>query len=408
MMGAGSEEMLPVLLGLVVILVSAKLGGEAARMFRQPAVLGEIAAGIVLGNLDLIGVSAFAAMAENSHLEVLAQLGVLLLLFEVGLESTVGQMLKTGVSSLLVALIGVVLPMAMGWYASGLLLPDAPWQTHVFVGATLTATSVGITARVLKDLGKSTTIEARTVLGAAVIDDVLGLVVLSVVVGAIAASQAGGSITVFDGLITLGQAAVFLVGSIIIGLTIVPRVYSASSRLASPGVLFALSLAFCFTLSWGAGAIGLAPIVGAFAAGLVLEEVHFRDYPGQGQKELEVLIHPLVSLFAPVFFVMIGMRTDLAAFADSSVLILAGVLLVVGAVGKIAAGLGAVGRGIDRLSIGIGMIPRGEVGLIFANMGLAMGEAVISKSLFSALVIVVMLTTVVTPPLLGWSLTRER
>jgi Kef-type K+ transport system membrane component KefB len=261
---------------------------------------------------------------------------------------------------------------------------------------------------VLKDLERSTTVEARTVLGAAVIDDVLGLVVLSVVVSAIAAAQAGGSITVLDGAFKLGEAAVFLVGAIVIGLTIVPRIFSASSRLASPGVLFALSLAFCFSLAWGAGAIGLAPIVGAYAAGLILEEVHFRDFPGNGQQELEVLIHPLVAFLAPVFFVMIGMRTDLSAFADGTVVLLAGVLLVVGIVGKIAAGLGAIGRGIDRLSIGIGMIPRGEVGLIFANMGLAMGEAVLSRPLFSALVIVVLLTTVVTPPLLSWSLTRPR
>ncbi len=401
---ATTDEMLPVLIGLAVIIVAAKLGGALAQRFRQPAVLGELGAGILLGNLDLLGIAGFDAFATNPHLAVIAQLGVILLLFEVGLESTVGQMLKTGTSALLVATFGVIAPMALGWAASAFLLPDATWHTHVFVGATLTATSVGITARVLKDLGRSTSAEARIILGAAVIDDVLGLVVLSVVVGAIAAAGRGMSLAPMDAVIILAQAALFLFGAIVVGKFIVPTFFSFSSRLKSAGVLFAMSLAFCFLLSWIAGAINLAPIVGAFAAGLILEEVHFRDFAGEGQKQLEQLIHPVVALLAPVFFVTMGMQTDLREFGDARVLLLAGVLLVAAVVGKQAAMLGVVGKGIDRLTVGIGMIPRGEVGLIFANVGLGLttvtGERVLPPALFSALVIVVMVTTLITPPLL--------
>jgi Kef-type K+ transport system membrane component KefB len=410
--GAGSDEMLPVLFGVTVILLGGKLGGEAVRWLGQPTVLGELGAGIVLGNLDVAGISWFEYIASNPHIEILAQFGVLLLLFEVGLESTVGQMLKTGVSSLLVAVIGVVAPLGAGWATAAALLPEATWHTHVFVGATLTATSVGITARVLRDLGRSTSTESRIILGAAVIDDVLGLVVLSVVVGAIAASNAGTSLTVTDGMLTLGQAGLFLFGAVAAGLWVVPRLFAFTARVNPSGMVLVVSLAFCFALSWGAGMIGLAPIIGAFAAGLVLEDVHFRGFHGKGQKELEELIHPLVSFLSPLFFVTMGMRTDVRAFGDGTVLLLSGALVAVAVVSKQAASLGVVGRGVDRLTVGLGMIPRGEVGLIFAATGAAAtgssGESVISPALFSALAVVVMLTTLVTPPLIKWSVARRK
>jgi Kef-type K+ transport system membrane component KefB len=407
--GAGSEEMLPVLIGLAVILIAAKLGGEVARRFDQPAVLGELSAGMLLGNADLSGITFFETLSANSHLEILAQLGVLLLLFEVGLESTVGQMLQTGVSSLLVALLGVVAPMLLGWGASALLLPNATWHTHVFVGATLTATSVGITARVLRDLNRSQSIESRTILGAAVIDDVLGLVTLSVVLGAVDAANTGANLTFVDGLRVLLQASIFLVGAIVVGIFVVPQIFSYGARLRTTGVLLAMSLSFCMALSWGAGRIGLAPIIGAFAAGLVLEEVHFRDFSGGGRKELEVLIRPLVSFLAPVFFVTMGMKTDFAVFADPRVILMSAVLIVAAVIGKQASSLGVVGRGVDRLTVGIGMIPRGEVGLIFAFQGathLVDGEPLLSPALLSSLIMVVLVTTMFTPPLLKWSIAR--
>ena len=403
--GSAAEEMLAVLVGLSIILLGARFGGEIARRFGQPPVLGELAGGMVLGNLDLVGFTGLEAIATNPHIDILAQLGVLLLLFEVGLESTVGQMLKTGVSALLVALIGILIPLGLGYAASAILLTESTWHTHLFVGATLTATSVGITARVMADLGRSTTLESRIILGAAVIDDVLGLVVLSVVVGAVAASNVGGSLSLRDGVLTLAQASAFLVGAIVIGVFLVPRLFSLSAKVNSAGMLFSMSLVFCFLLSWSAGLIGLAPIIGAFAAGLVLEDVHFRDFTDGGQKELEQLIHPLVAFLAPVFFVVMGMKTDLRYLGDMSVVALAAALLVVAVVGKIAAGAGAIERDLDRLTIGIGMIPRGEVGLIFVVQGaglVAGGNMVIPPSLYSALVIVVMTTTVITPPLLRW------
>jgi Kef-type K+ transport system membrane component KefB len=410
MAGADSAEMLPVLMGLAIILLGAKIGGVLAMKMGQPSVLGELAVGILLGNMDLLGTTFFEVFASNGHIGTLAELGVLLLLFEVGLESTVGQMLKTGISSLLVAILGVAVPMFLGWMVSSLLLPDAHWHTHVFVGATLTATSVGITARVLKDLGKSTSIESRIILGAAVIDDVLGLVVLSVVLAAVAAANLGETLTVAVGFAKLGYATLFLVGALAVGVLVVPRIFHISARISSTGMVFAMSLSFCFALSWGAGAIGLAPIIGAFAAGLALEDIHFRDFKDGGRKELEHLIHPLVALLAPVFFVTMGMSTDLSVFTDPSALLLAGVLIVAAIVGKQAASLGVVGRGIDRLTVGIGMIPRGEVGLIFVKAGEKAtdqtGESAISPELYSALVIMVLVTTVVSPPLLKWSIAR--
>src|SRR5213082_4152427 len=174
-----ADPVAPVLLALAAILAGAKLGGDVAERIGQPAVLGELVVGIVLGNLDLVGVAWFRGVASDHTIDVLAGLGVVLLLFEVGLESTVSDMLKVGGRSLLVAVLGVVTPWVLGWGVGAVLLPDASPYVHAFLGATLTATSVGITARVLKDLGRAQSPEARIILGAAVIDDVLGLVILA-------------------------------------------------------------------------------------------------------------------------------------------------------------------------------------------------------------------------------------
>jgi Kef-type K+ transport system membrane component KefB len=399
----------PIVLKLAVILVAAKLGGELATRARQPSVLGELLAGVALGNPDLLVVTAVEGLHVDPAVNVLASLGVLLLLFEVGLESTVRDMLKVGSSSLLVALVGVVAPFALGWGVGRALLPDASPYVHAFLGATLCATSVGITARVLQDLGRSTTPEARVILGAAVIDDVLGLVILAVVGGAVAAAEAGGTVSTGAIAIIVGKASLFLVGALVVGTWLSPRLFHAALRLRTRGVLLAVALAGCFLLSWLAGAIGLAPIVGAFAAGLVLEPLHYRGFVDRGEHELEELIHPIASFLTPVFFVVMGMKTDLRAFTDPGVLGLAGALTLVAIAGKQACGLAVLGRGIDRVTVGIGMIPRGEVGLIFANLGLALtlgGGPVLSPATYSAVVIVVVVTTLVTPPALRWSLRR--
>jgi Kef-type K+ transport system membrane component KefB len=398
-----------VVLELAIVIVAAKLGGEVAVRAGQPAVLGELLAGIVLGNVDLLGYRGLEVIPQDPAISMLAGLGVLLLLFQVGLESTVRDMLRVGLSALLVAVVGVVVPFALGWGAGAILLPDAGPYVHAFLGATLSATSVGITARVLQDLRRSQSPEARVILGAAVIDDVLGLVILAVVSGIVTAADLGQSMSAGSVVAILGKATVFLVGSLVLGLRISPRVFRLASRLQTGGVLLALGLAFCFALAWLSGAIGLAPIVGAFAAGLVLEAVHYRDFVDRGEHGLEELVQPIAAFLVPVFFVVMGMRTDLASFVDLKVLGLASALTVAAIAGKQACGLAVLGRGIDRLTVGIGMIPRGEVGLIFANIGLSLrlgGRPVLDGATYSAIVLVVVVTTVVTPPALRWSLRR--
>ncbi|HEX9704367.1 MAG TPA: cation:proton antiporter [Gemmatimonadales bacterium] len=397
------------IIALAVILAAAKLGGELAVRIGQPAVLGELVGGVVLGNMSLIGVGWLEPMAANETISLLAELGVLILLFEVGLEATVRDMLKVGLPSLLVAVLGVVTPFALGWGAGALMLPAESPYVHAFLGATLCATSVGITARVLKDLGKSQTPEARVILGAAVIDDVLGLIILSVVAGAIQAADRGGALSLGETGLVLGKATAFLVGALALGVVISSRLFRLTSRLRVRGVLLTTALVFCFVLAYLSGVFGLAPIVGAYAAGLILEDVHFRDFKNRGEHPLEELIEPVATVLVPIFFVLMGMRVDLTAFGRQEVLGFAALLTVAAIVGKQACALGAMGGGLDRLSVGIGMIPRGEVGLIFASIGMSLtigGEPVVDEAIYSAVVIMVIVTTMATPPALKWSLAR--
>ena len=404
-----SDPVASVGLSLVIILTAAKLGAELATRAGQPGVLGELIGGVILGNLTLVGFSGLEHVAVDPFIDMLARIGAIILLFEVGLESTVGQMLKVGLSSFVVALLGVVVPFALGWGVGACLLPGESAYVHIFLGATLTATSVGITARVLKDLGAAQSNEGRIILGAAVIDDVMGLVILAGVTGVIAAADSGGMLSYADLGVTLTKAIGFLVGSVVLGVYLSPRLFFMASQLQGRGVLLALGLAFCFLLSWLADAVGLASIVGAFAAGLILEDVHYRDFVNRGERGLAELIHPISSFLVPIFFVLMGMRTDLRSFLQSGVLGLAAALTVAAIVSKQACALGVLGRGIDRLTVGIGMIPRGEVGLIFANIGLTLlvgGTRIVNQASFSAVVVMVIITTVVTPPALKWSLGR--
>lgn len=407
--GGHASPVTPVLLGLVIILLAAKLGGEVAERAHQPAVLGELVAGVILGNLVLLGFDGIAFLSTNEGISIIAEIGVVLLLFEVGLESNVGEMLSVGVSSLLVAVLGVVAPFFLGWGVSAWMLPDEDILVHVFIGATLCATSVGITARVLTDLGKVTTREAKIILGAAVIDDVLGLVILAVVSGIISAANTGAELASLDVLIIVFKAAAFLVGAIVIGSWLSPRLFRLASRLSIRGLLLTLSLAFCFLLSYLANAIGLAPIVGAFAAGLILEETHYRDYRNLAEHQLEELIHPITAFLVPVFFVLMGIRVDLSTFGERGVLGFAALLSVAAIVGKMVCAFGVAEKGLDRISVAVGMVPRGEVGLIFAGIGATLilrGEPVISSSVFSAVVIMVIVTTLMTPPVLKITLSR--
>ena len=398
-----------VVLALTIILAAAKLGGELAVRAGQSAVLGELLVGVLLGNLDLFGFERFDHLWADPSIDMLARLGVLVLLFEVGLESTVGQMLKVGLPSLLVATLGVVTPFALGWGVGAWLLPGHSVYVHAFLGATLCATSVGITARVLKDLGRLHTQEARIVLGAAVLDDVLGLVVLAVVTGMIGAADRGASFSAGSVGVIVLKAAAFLGLSIFLGVRLSPKLFHFASRLRARGVLLALGLAMCFFFSWLANFVGLAPIVGAFAAGLILEAVHYRAFVDQGEHPLEELIHPISGFLSPIFFVLMGARTDLRSFAEPGVMGLAGALILAAILGKQACSLGVWGRSMDRLTVGLGMIPRGEVGLIFANIGVGLtlgGAPVIDRGTFSAVVVMVIVTTLITPIALKFSLGR--
>ena len=408
---AGGADSGRILFTLVTILLAAKLGGHLVERFGQPAVLGELLFGVILGNLFLLNVNFLESLKGQDAITVFAEIGVLLLLFEVGLESTVSDMMKVGVSSLFVALIGITVPFFLGWGVSAWFMPAKSVYVHVFIGATLTATSVGITARVLKDLGRLSDRESRIVLGAAVIDDVLGLVILAVVSGLIAAADAGrGAPGTWSILWIVAKAVLFLVGAVAVGRFLVPRLFKSALRLRGKGVLLTVALIFCFAMARLAEAAGLAAIVGAFAAGLVLEDVHYAGFRARGEASLSELIHPIAVFLTPIFFVQMGLNVDLRSFGQKEVLLFAGALTLAAILGKQAAALGVMERGLDRLIVGLGMIPRGEVGLIFASIGAALmvgGERVVDTSVYSAVVIMVIVTTMVTPPLLKWGLGRR-
>ncbi len=399
-----------VALDLAIILVAAKLGGDLAVRIGQPAVLGELVIGVLLGNASLVGVDFFRTVASNTAIDMLARLGVLVLLFEVGLQATVAQMMKVGWSAFMVALAGVVTPFALGWLVGDWLLPNDSVYVHIFLGATLTATSVGITARVLQDLKREHQVESRIILGAAVIDDVMGLVILAVVTGLIAGAAGGHALGAGPVAWVLVKAVLFFVLAIAIGMQLAPRLLKAAGVLKAPSVLLAAGLATLFVLSWLADLVGLAPIVGAFAAGLIFERTHYARFVERGEPGLEELVHPIAGFLVPVFFVLMGLRTDLSTFAAPGILGLAAALTAVGIIGKLACGLGVLQRGVDRLSVAVGMIPRGEVGLIFANVGLGLvvaGERIVTVATYSSIVIVVIVTTLITPPLLKASFERR-
>lgn len=409
--GGADDPVVPLLLGLAVVLGVAKIGGWLAARAGQPAVLGELIGGIALGNLGLLGIHGLEPLKDAPILQVLSSLGVILLLFEVGLESTVPQMMRVGASSLLVACLGVATPFALGWMMGAWLLPQSSTYVHAFLGAVLTATSVGITARVLRDIGESGSDEAKIVLGAAVIDDVLGLIILAVVSGLITAADQGRSLSLGAVSWITVKAVGFLALAIVAGRMAAPTLFRLAARVRVPGTLLVTGLVFCFGLSYLAAKVGLAPIVGAFAAGLVVEPAALRHFDESRDHSLESFLHPISLFLVPIFFVLTGLRVELASFGDPRVLGLAGLLTLAAWVGKQACMFGVLERGVDRLSVGLGMVPRGEVGLIFANIGMALtigGERVITHATYAAVVLMVIVTTLVTPPALQWSFRRAR
>lgn len=374
------------LLYLILIIIAARAGGEIAERFRQPAVLGEIIAGVALGLIP-----AIRPAVGNETIMFIAEIGVILLLFEVGLESEFGEFLRVGASASLVAVIGVVLPLFAGFGATYIL--GYGTAEALFLGATLTATSVGITARVLSDLHQSQSNEARIIIGAAVVDDVLGLLVLSIVLGL----TAGTTVRAGSTVLTVALAVAFLVAAIIVGIRAAPALLGLAGRLKGRGVIGVTAFVFGLAIAYLGSLLGLAPIVGAFAAGLVLASTQHR---------LRIIdrIEPLADVFVPVFFAVVGMQVNLGPLGDWHILLVTLVLLIVAVPTKLLAGLGAVKEGVDKLTVGVGMVPRGEVGLIFATIGLSSG--VLSEGLYGAIILVVLLTTLITPPWLQRRLIR--
>jgi len=377
---------IPQFLGLlVVILGAAKLCGALAKAMGQPTVLGELVAGVLLGS-SVLGL----VNPEVEVVHLLAELGVILLLFMIGLETDLHKLLQVGLTSTAVAMIGVALPFALGYLACRLVgLDNLP---SIVAGASLTATSVGITARVLSDLGHLQDPEGQVILGAAVIDDIIGLVILTVVMGL----TRGESVSAAGvGRIT-GVAFGFLVLTLLIGSFVVPGLVSLVSRISLPGTKTILAVILAFGLAWLADRSGSAVIIGAFAAGLLLART-------PQASEIEHGVTELGNFFVPLFFVSVGASVDVRVFnpldpANRSTLVIGGVLIVVAIAGKFAAGYAAPWSQVRKAVVGVGMIPRGEVGLIFAQMGLA--SKVFDAKLFGAVTLMVMVTTFIAPPLL--------
>ncbi len=415
MAGGGHDELVtPVLLGLVVLFLAAKAGGVFADQLGQPIVLGELIVGLMLGNLGLVGYTGLEYIGTNETIQILAEIGVVFLLFEVGLESTLKEMMRVGVVSLLVAIMGVVAPFAFGYAVSYFLLPDKSVYVHSFIGATLCATSVGITARVLKDLGKITLKESKIILGAAVIDDVLGLILLATISAIIKGVDGTGHAMSLWAIMGIAFKAIgFLVVVILVGVKVAPKIFKWGATLKVEGVLLTFSLAFCFALSYLSSLVGLAPIVGAFAAGLIIDSKGYADYFVEDESSVEQLIFPISKFFVPIFFVRMGTQVNLELLVDPRVLTLGFTLTIVAILGKQLCGAAVFGKentNVSRLLVGIGMIPRGEVGLIFAMIGAGLmigGVRVVDDSIYAAIVLMVMLTTMITPPGLKWALSRK-
>ncbi|MEB3161903.1 MAG: cation:proton antiporter [Prochlorothrix sp.] len=417
----GTFVLAGVLLSLVVVFLASKIGGELCARIDLPPVLGELVGGVVVGISALhllvfpeggsfsgadslviqllettagLGPEAITQVfeAQSEVVSVLAEIGVIFLLFEIGLESDLSELIRVGPQAAIVAIVGVVAPFAAG--TLGLVtLFHLPVVPAIFAGAALTATSIGITAKVLAELRQLSSREGQIIIGAAVLDDVLGIIVLAVV----ASLAKTGEIRIGNIIYLIISAATFLIGAILLGRLLSPLFVALVNQLKTRGQLLLSALIFAFILSYIAAAIQLEAILGAFAAGLVLAET-------EKQRELEEQVVPVADVLVPVFFVTVGARTDLSVLnpavpSNREGLIIAAFLVVVAIIGKMITGLTVFGpEKTNRLAIGMGMIPRGEVGLVFAGVGSASG--VLTDSLDAAIIVMVIFTTFVAPPLL--------
>jgi Kef-type K+ transport system membrane component KefB len=409
-----------VLLSLVLIYAASKIGGELCARINLPPVLGELVGGVAIGvsalhllvfpeggsqasdsliiqflelTTNLSPETANAVFASQSEvISVLSEVGVILLLFEIGLESELQELIRVGPQAAIVAVVGVVVPFVAG--TAGLMfLFDVSAIPSIFAGAALTATSIGITAKVLAEIGQLSSKEGQIIIGAAVLDDVLGIIVLAVVASLVKT----GEIQITNIVYLIISAGVFLIGAIFLGRFLKPFYTGLVDKMKTRGQLLLVSLVFAFILSYIAAAIQLEAILGAFAAGLVLAETEKR-------KELEEQVIPVADILVPIFFVGVGARTDLSVLnpaipANREGLIIAAFLIVVAILGKVVTGFTVFGQpDLNKLAIGVGMIPRGEVGLVFAGVGAASGA--LSSATEAAIIMMVITTTFVAPPLL--------
>ncbi len=449
--GLPGDPVAPVILAVTAILFFALIGRFTAVRLGQPSVLGELLMGLMLGNIghylgvDLMtvlregpalftvveGVLAGAPLeatavetlgepyaaailailkgpqgpqtAQVAHtLDVFSHYGVIFLLFVVGLQTSVADMRSLGAESARVGVVGVALPLVLGFTAARLVLEDSSLQTDLFVGATLVATSVGVTASVLQDLNREASREARIVLGAAVIDDILGLIILAIISGIVVAG--GVAFTAVAGTVAL--ATLFLVCAVAVGPRLLHLIIGLVRDLDIIEAKMIVSFLFVMVLAWLANMVGLATIIGAFTAGVILSDNVFADWgpPQTHRYTIKDVVKPLEVVLVPIFFVLMGVQVKLETFLDWSVVLPATVLLVVAIVGKLAAGW-MVHRDAARWVVGVGMVPRGEVGLIFATIGKTLG--VIGDAMFSSIVLMVIVTTLITPPLLKSAIARS-
>lgn len=447
-----SDPVAPVILGVTGILVFAVLGRYLARRLGQPSVLGELVVGILLGNLVyLFGGDFILVLREGTALfdivdltltgltldqaatqrigdaqiaarmiavmqgpyggqllgiahtiDIFSRYGVIFLLFLVGLESSVEEMRDAGVASAKVALVGMLTPFLLGLAVAWLILPDNSLGALLFIGATLGATSVGITARVLSELDATHSPEARIILGAAIFDDVLGLVSLAIVSGIVI----HGVVSPYAIAQIVGLSTLFVVAAMAGGPYILRALIYSMRRLDFVEAKIFATFIFVMGLAWFANLVGLATIIGAFAAGLIMNDCYFRSWEKEcteSRLTIKSLMAPLEAILVPIFFVLIGLQVKLESFASTEVWLFAVGLTAAAVIGKLVCGLVA-GRGLNHWAIGLGMMPRGEVGLIFASIGKSLG--VISSQLFSAIVLMVVITTVIAPGLLKWALRR--
>lgn len=388
------EHVVIVFLEFVLLIGLGIFGRAGAKALNQSPVLGELVIGVITATIVHLAGGSFGSLVRDMHL--FGEIGVVILLFFVGLELNLKDLIKAGPRAGKVAGLGVAVPLVLGVLCSYILLPIAGFNTALFIGATLCATSVGISARVFKDLKRLGSGEAQLVLGAAVIDDVLGLIILTVVSGLAGQGE-------FD---AVALARTIIIASLFIGFIVwfgegLGRIAIENLEFLEPeGRRLLIPVATCFFLSWIAGEAGLAPILGAFAAGLMMRDSHYKEKGEPIQEQVQ----PLESLFAPMFFVLMGLQVDLSTLFHGRVFLLAVILCIAAVVGKLACALVA-GKKVDGLIVGIGMIPRGEVGLIFAGVGRSL--EVFDDDLFAALVIMIIVTTLITPPLLRWSIYRQ-